>query len=271
MSESEVRQHALRPGAKLIWGDAPAWSLVAGTSVVFAFVLGGGDVVQSRMSLVSGGGPPPAPGTFAAWVALDADALAELLAGDESAGAHRIRRFSVQAGVAPLVLPLPAAAQFAVESIRRCPFVGACRAVALSARGNDLLVEFLAALASPGAAATPAAAGVTRAQADRIHAAAAQLRRDLEYPPALAELARRAGLSETSLKRGFRQVYGTTVFGYLRSQRMARARALLASGEATVLEAAAQVGYSNPSNFAAAFRQEFGLNPKEFQLASRRP
>jgi AraC-like DNA-binding protein len=271
MSVSEVRQHSLRPGAILIWGDALEWSLVTNTTVVFAFVLGGGGIAQGRMLLTAGGGPPPPLGTFAAWVALDAPALSELLAGDESPGASRIRQFSTQAGAPPVVLPLTAAAQLAVESIRRCPFVGACRAVALHARGNDLLVEFLAALANTSAVNESSAPVVTRAHADRIHAAAARLRRDLEHPPALAELARHSGLSETSLKRGFRHVYGTTVFGYLRSLRMERARTLLASGEATVLEAAAQVGYSNPSNFAAAFRQEFGLNPKEFQLASRRP
>jgi AraC-like DNA-binding protein len=37
-----------------------------------------------------------------------------------------------------------------------------------------------------------------------------------------------------------------------------------------VLEAATLVGYSNPSNFAAAFRLQFGVNPKTFQLAARR-
>jgi AraC-like DNA-binding protein len=65
-------------------------------------------------------------------------------------------------------------------------------------------------------------------------------------------------------------VFGTTVFGYLRARRMERARALLEAGKATVLEAAALVGYSNPSNFAAAFRREFGVNPKAFQLTARR-
>ncbi len=270
MSGGAPGWHALRPGAHLGWSETPDWSQLAANSVAFAFILGRGEPSQGRMLLSSVRGLPADAGSFAAWVALDSTALTELLAGDESAGAQRIRAHAREAGAPPLELPLTAAARFAVESIRRCPFVGACRAVALNARGNDLLVEFLAALASPGPASPSAAAGVTRAQADRIHAAAAQLRRDLEHPPALSDLARQAGLSETSLKRGFRQVYGTTVFGYLRSQRMARARALLASGEATVLEAAAQVGYSNPSNFAAAFRQEFGLNPKEFQLTSRR-
>jgi len=270
MTAPDSRQLPLRPGTLLLWGEAPDWSLVAAASVVFAFVLGEGDAARGRMLLASASAAPPAPGIFAALVTLDAAALAELLAGDESASATRIRTFAAGEAESPLVLPLTAAARLAVESIRRCPFVGACRSVALTARGNDLLAAFIAALAPSPTPQNRRLPPLTRAQADRIHAAAAHLRRDLEHPPPLADLARSAGLSETSLKRGFRQVYGATVFGYLRSLRMERARTLLASGEATVLEAAALVGYSNPSNFTAAFRQEFGINPKEFQLTSRR-
>lgn len=271
MIAPEACRYPLRPGTTLLWGEAPDWSLVAAASVVFAFVLGGDDAAGGRMLLTSAASPPPSLGIFAALVTLDAAALAELLAGDESVSAVRIRAFAARDAGLPLALPMTAAACLAVESIRRCPFVGACRAVALTARGNDLLVEFLAALTTSSVPVNPRVPPLTRAQTDRIHAVAAQLRRELEHPAALPEIARRAGLSETSLKRGFRRVYGTTVFGYLRSVRMERARTLLASGETTVLEAAAVVGYSNPSNFAAAFRQEFGVNPKEFQLASRRP
>ena len=92
----------------------------------------------------------------------------------------------------------------------------------------------------------------------------------LESPPTVEALARQVGLSETTLKRGFHQVFNTTVFGYLRGRRMERAREALQSGEATVLESAALVGYSNPSNFASAFRRQFGVNPKQFQRAVRR-
>jgi AraC-like DNA-binding protein len=170
------------------------------------------------------------------------------------------------AGKKPPVFPLTATARLAVESIRRCPFAGPCRALMMEARCNDMLLELIAALGAPAQQARP-----LMVDADaRIRIAAGKLEESLDQAPSLAELAREVGLSETTLKRGFRQVFGTTVFGYLREKRMEHARALLASGRATVIEAAALVGYSNPSNFAAAFRQQFGINPKEFQLAARR-
>ena len=137
--------------------------------------------------------------------------------------------------------------------------------MALSARVNDLLIEFLTCLAAIAPPAPP-----LRRLDEQINAAAGLLAQRLEDPPTLAVLAGQVGVSETTLKRGFHQVFGTTVFGYLREQRMTRAHALLRSGEVTVLEAATRVGYSNPSNFTAAFRRHFGINPKEFQLAARR-
>jgi AraC-like DNA-binding protein len=163
-------------------------------------------------------------------------------------------------------LPLTPAGRLAVESIRRCPLAGPCRGLVLAARCHDLLAEFLEASRSR----RRKTAALMSDTETRIRTAAEMLGRNLEQTPSLEILARDVGLSETTLKRGFHRVFGVTVFGHLRTLRMEHARTLLESGEATVIEAATRVGYSNPSNFAAAFRAQFGMNPKEFQLAARR-
>jgi len=59
----------------------------------------------------------------------------------------------------------------------------------------------------------------------------------------------------------FRQVFGTTVFGYLHQARMERSRQLLATGELTVTQAAQAVGFTNRGHFAASFRRKCGVNP----------
>ncbi len=192
-------------------------------------------------------------------------ATMELLAGDSSPGAAALRAFATGHATG-FTTALTARAQLALDSIRCCPFVGICRAMALTARAHDLLVEFLTAWTTTLAQPPAAAPNATEA----VRFAAEILGRELEHPPALADLAARIGLSETTLKRTFPRVFGTTVFGYLRRRRMEEARRLIETGAATVLEAAAAVGYSNPSNFASAFRREFGVNPKAHQLAVRR-
>lgn len=271
--DASVGEHWIRPGVTLHWSaDLPASPAGADSTPADALIdfMLGAERSGDRMRLLRADADryscATEPALFHVMIALTTAALHELLAGDLTAGAARLREFATGDLAAPVSLPLTPHARLAVESIRRCPFAGACRSMALTARCNDLLVEFLHAFSSASPPTPPPTASVIA----QIHTAAELLRRKLEVPPSLAALSREVGLSETTLKRGFHRVFNTTVFGYLRTCRMERAHALLLSGEATVLEAAALVGYSNPSNFSAAFRRHFGINPKEFQLTARR-
>ena len=99
---------------------------------------------------------------------------------------------------------------------------------------------------------------------DRIHHARDILRANLDNPPSLAELARQIGSNEYTLKRGFREVFGKTAFGYLYEQRMEYARQLLLTRKFNVAQVSAKVGFASRSGFASAFRKKFGVNPKVF-------
>jgi len=99
---------------------------------------------------------------------------------------------------------------------------------------------------------------------DSVAAAAAYLEENLAADHSLAALSRQVSLNEFKLKKGFRERFGLTVFGYLRQKRMERARDLLRTQASTILEVANAVGYANPSHFTRAFRESFGINPKEF-------
>ncbi len=101
----------------------------------------------------------------------------------------------------------------------------------------------------------------------RIHQAKDILIRNIHTPPSLLSLARQVGINDCKLKRGFRQAFGTTVFGYLHNHRMAQAARLLQSNQMTVTGVAAAVGFANRGSFAAAFRRKFGVNPKVYQSA----
>ncbi len=71
----------------------------------------------------------------------------------------------------------------------------------------------------------------------------------------------------STLKRGFRQVFGTTVFGYLHHYRLEQARQLLEAGDMNITETAHAIGFADRSYFAAAFRKKFGLNPSRYLKA----
>ncbi len=102
------------------------------------------------------------------------------------------------------------------------------------------------------------------ADEEAIEAAAAYLEANLAADHSLGAISRAAHLNEFKLKKGFRERYDTTVFGFLRRKRMERASELLREDDRTIIDVANEVGYANPSHFTRAFRERFGMNPKSF-------
>ena len=83
-------------------------------------------------------------------------------------------------------------------------------------------------------------------------------------PPTLTELAAEIDISLKKLKEGFKQIYGTTVYGFLFDYKMEVARKLLESGANNVNEVGLKVGYSTASHFIAAFKKQYGTTPKKY-------
>ncbi len=94
-----------------------------------------------------------------------------------------------------------------------------------------------------------------------IHQAAAILEEEMDNPPGLQLLARRVGINDNKLKKGFRQVYGTTAFNYLQQYRLQQARELLLQQKLNVTQVAEVVGFKSTSHFASVFKQKFGISP----------
>ena len=84
----------------------------------------------------------------------------------------------------------------------------------------------------------------------------------------LWQLCRYAGLNDYKLKKGFRDVLGTTVFGYLNDLRMQYAHQLLRDTSQTIGEIASKLGYSETHHFSAAFKRKFGYLPSHVKSNS---
>lgn len=83
----------------------------------------------------------------------------------------------------------------------------------------------------------------------------------IELPPSLPQLARTAGINEYKLKRGFKEMFGTTVFGYLSEARLEMARVTLAENQKSATEIAFDLGYGSVQHFSNAFKKKFGVSP----------
>ena len=155
-----------------------------------------------------------------------------------------------------------------LQQILRCPYQGLIKRAYLESKVIELMALMLdhEVVIQQGKAKKNA---LKPEQIERIYYAREILLRDLNNPPSLEELARQAGLNDFLLKKGFRQAFGMTVFGELRSHRLDLAKQLLAEQDMTVSEVAQRVGYADLRAFARAFKHKFGTNPKEYQKACR--
>lgn len=159
----------------------------------------------------------------------------------------------------PKVTPMM---QTAAQQILLCPFKGATRRIYLQSKAFELLALLLEEVLTDQGQRN-AAFGSEPNPKDYLEEARNLLCSQLENPPSIVELARRVGVCDRTLRRGFRRAFGTTVIGYLMQQRLIRAEQLLREKRHTVAEVANKVGYAHLGHFAAAFKRQFGITPSE--------
>jgi AraC family transcriptional activator of pyochelin receptor len=100
---------------------------------------------------------------------------------------------------------------------------------------------------------------------ERILFAKEYLEQHYDNPPTLTNLAQIAGINEFKLKKGFKEVLGTTAFGYLTNYKMEIAKNKLAQKLTTISQLAYELGYSSPQHFSAVFKNTFGYPPKQLK------
>ncbi|MEM9218018.1 MAG: AraC family transcriptional regulator [Cyanobacteria bacterium P01_F01_bin.150] len=163
--------------------------------------------------------------------------------------------------------PITPEMQMVLHQYLHCPYKGTTQQLYLESKATELIALKLAQIsqmaedADVGRASGCLSSSLNTKDTERVHRAREILLDNMAHPPSLQQLAQRVGIGDYKLKQDFRSVYGTTVFGYLRSHRMEQARQLLAAQRMSVSEVARFVGYSSLSKFTAAFKRQFGVLP----------
>jgi AraC-like DNA-binding protein len=80
-------------------------------------------------------------------------------------------------------------------------------------------------------------------------------------PLRIADLARHAGASESTVLRAFRREHGVTPRAFHQGRRLDEARLLLSTGRYQVAEVALRVGYASVPSFTTAFKRRYGELP----------
>lgn len=148
--------------------------------------------------------------------------------------------------------------QFLGEQMLDCPLQDGLRSLYLTGKALELVALSLGAVDG----GTADAGKLRPRDIQSLHKARDFLIEHLDAPPGITGLARHVGINTNKLTRGFRQLFGQSVYEFVREQRLELAYRLLASHAMNVSDAAQVCGYT-ASHFTKVFFQRFGVLPSQ--------
>ncbi len=151
------------------------------------------------------------------------------------------------------------AIQQVIQQITHCKYGGDLKKLFLLSKSLELLV--LSAEACNAAENRQNLFIKNKTDKEKIVAVRDLINERLQSPPNLSEIAKTVGLNEYKLKRGFKETFNNTVFGYLTERRLNLANQYLLDTQKTAAEIAFEMGYASPQHFNNAFKKQFGITP----------
>ncbi len=106
----------------------------------------------------------------------------------------------------------------------------------------------------------------TADEREKIIKAREVLLQHIGEPLTIKALSRKVAINECYLKKGFKELFGQTIFDFYQSQRMEHAKYLLYTKGLSVTDVSELLGYSSISHFSTAFKKLTGLKPCELLL-----
>ncbi len=166
----------------------------------------------------------------------------------------------------PESLPITPAMRIALYDLIHCRLSGPFRKIYLEAK----ILELLTLQMDQGELTAPAQKSeqMGRKDVEKLFYVRDLLTQNPQQPFSLHEISEMAGLNDFKLKKGFKQLFHTTVFGYLTDIRMEKAKEMIIEGEPAIAEIAYTIGYKNPQHFTAAFKRKFGCLPSSLKSSA---
>lgn len=159
----------------------------------------------------------------------------------------------------PVNLPIDISGQQAIDAILNCKFSDSLKRIFFLSKVMELIVL-------QAEAHTRSLSGKPRYlksdyDRERIIFARDYVLQHIDMPPSIPELAKIVGINEFKLKKGYKEIFGSTIFGHLAEARLEQARTLLQESTQPVSEIAFQLGYASVQHFSNAFKKKYGVPP----------
>lgn len=145
-----------------------------------------------------------------------------------------------------------------IAEVTNCKYSGLMKRVFLECKVSELLLLQVA----QHAALKPVTQPIKKSDLEKLYYVKELIEKNIENPLTILQLAELAGINDFKLKRDFKQVFGHTLFGYLTTVRLARAKDLILNGY-PINEVSYLTGYKHHQHFTAAFKKNYGCLPSK--------
>lgn len=103
----------------------------------------------------------------------------------------------------------------------------------------------------------------------KLREAGDMMRNNLEKEfPSIKEFALQLGTNTFKLKYGFKQLYGISVYRYLRRERLRKAMMLVQNSDKPFKSIAHMTGFKSVPHFSRTFKKQYGYTPTELRKKS---
>jgi len=93
--------------------------------------------------------------------------------------------------------------------------------------------------------------------------------RNVENPKfSVEDLADKLGVSRVQLYRKVKAIIGINISDHINNVKLEKAAELLKSNNMNISEIAYALGFSSPNYFSTAFKNKFGISPKEYKSSN---
>lgn len=96
------------------------------------------------------------------------------------------------------------------------------------------------------------------------------IEREIETIESINTLAKRVGLNQNTLQKGFKSLYKSSVNEYIKNFKIEKAKELLETSNLNITEVTYKIGINSRSYFSKIFKQRYGVTPKAYQNRARK-
>ena len=164
------------------------------------------------------------------------------------------------------LLPLCSKTRMAIETLLNHTYTDTLENIFVNAQTQILLLYSMDCMLGEKEEVFTCKFLANEADRDKITKAREVLLQHIGEPLTIKELSRKVAINECYLKKGFKEMFGTTIFDFYQSQRMEHAKYLLYEKGLSVTEVSMLLGYSSISHFSTAFKKHTGIKPCELLL-----